>query len=144
VKNTNVAEFSINKKGEIKFSFGLGSSSSFNYNEKEKWNLKTGRFQKVKAVTLSPNYWGEHKTGNKHYFFFLDKCETDEKVRGFYNEFLSKEFDENRKFLEVLGSRVEVEGTRNELSGIGFSETIRNHVFVEVEGSFKRVLKVLF
>ena len=141
VSGTVITKFSFSKKGGLKI---IGKQGSSSFREQEKWGLKTGRFQKVKALTLSPNYWGKNKTGNKHYFFFLDKCETDEKVRGFYNEFLSKEFDENRKFLEVLGSRVEVEGARNELSGIGFSETIRNHVFVEVEGSFKRRLKVLF
>lgn len=31
-----------------------------------------------------------------------------------------------------------------ELSGLGFSDTQRGHLFVEVEGSFKRTIKVLF
>lgn len=143
VRKQTVFEFTFSKRDGVKV-LGQGGSAS-KYNTKEKWGIKTGRFQNVKAITLSPNYWGEGKgVGNKHYFFFLDKCENDEKIRPFYNEFLSQELHDNRKVFEVLGSKIEVEKTKSELSGLGFSDTLRNHLFVEVEGSFKRVLKVTF
>jgi hypothetical protein len=111
------------------------------YPSKEAWNLKTGIFQQVNAITLSPNHW-DTKTGNKHVFFLLHNCKTDQKVRGFYNEFLKEELTADRKVFEILGSKISVESRENELSGVGFSDTIRNDFFVEVEGTFKRTLKV--
>jgi hypothetical protein len=85
VLNKVITKFSFSKKDGLKI---IGKQGSSSFREQEKWGLKTGRFQKVKALTLSPNYWGESKIGNKHYFFFLDKCETDEKVRGFLQRVL--------------------------------------------------------
>lgn len=144
VQNFGIAEFTIDKNQKIKFSSGSGVSQSSLYSEKEKWNLKTGRFHQVKAMTLSPNFWQDKGVGNKHFFFFLDKCESDETIRPFYNEFLSKDLHENRKVFEVLASKIKVEPCTNELSGLGFSETMRNHLFAEVNGSFKRTIKITF
>lgn len=142
VNHNKVFEFKFSQKDGLKI---VGEKSGLSkYSQKEKWNIKTGQFQKVKAITLSPNCWGENEIGNKHYFFFLDKCENDEKIRPFYNEFLKQDLNENRKVFEILASKIEVESSKSELSGLGFSETLRNHLFVEVEGSFKRVLKVTF
>lgn len=107
------------------------------------WGIKTNQFTKVRKIMLSPNHWGS-QTGNKHYMFLLDECISDESPRPFFNEFLKQEFDENRKVFEILGSKVKVEATDNQLSGLGFSETQKNHLFVRVGGSFKRVLKVNF
>lgn len=142
VSDKLIFEFTFSKANGLQIIGNKGTLSK--YSTKEKWGIKTGRFQKVKAITLSPNYWGENKIGNKHYFFFLDKCENDEKIRPFYNEFLSQELNDNRKVFEVLGSKIEVEESASELSGLGFSDTLRNHLFVEVEGTFKRILKVKF
>lgn len=142
VYREKIFSFDYSEKDGLKI---VGNKNSISkYNQKEKWGVKTGRFHPVKAVTLSPNYWGSNKTGNKHYFFFLDKCENDEKIRPFYNEFLNQELNDNRKVFEILGSKIEVEESNSQLSGLGFSETQRNHLFVEVEGKFKRVLKVTF
>lgn len=107
------------------------------------WGVKTNQFTKVKKIMLSPNFWGT-ENGNKHFMFLLDGCISDESPRPFFNEFLKQEFDENRKVFEILGSKVKVEPTDNQLSGLGFSETQKNHLFVRVGGSFKRVLKVNF
>jgi hypothetical protein len=74
----------------------------------------------------------------------LENCVSDEKIRPFYNEFLREDLAQDRKVFELLGSKIEVDKVPNELSGLGFSETIKNHLFVQVEGSFKRVLKVIF
>lgn len=110
---------------------------------KEKWSVKTNQFTKVKQIMLSPNHWNS-KTGNKHYMFFLDGAVNDEQVRPFFNEFLREEFNENRKVFEVLGAKVKVEPTTNQLSGVGFSETQSNHIYAKVRGTFDRVVKVIF
>jgi hypothetical protein len=109
-----------------------------------KWGLKTGLWHQVRALTLSPNHW-TRPVGNKHWFFLLEGCVSDEQTRPFYNEFLCDDLSADRKTTEALAGKIEVlpaEGA--ELSGLGFSETMRNHLYVEVTGAFKRVLKVLF
>lgn len=92
---------------------------------------------------LSPNHWGTN-SGNKHYIFILENCVSDETPRPFLNEFLKQEFDENRKVFEIMGSKIKVEETANQLSGLGFSETKNSSMIVRIEGSFKRTLKVNF
>ena len=76
--------------------------------------------------------------------FFLENCVSDENARPFFNEFLKSEFDENRKVFEIMGSKMKIEHTDNQLSGVGFSETQRNSLIVRVDGNFKRVLKIWF
>src|SRR5690606_11463223 len=110
-------------------------------NSKEKWGVKSNTFVKVKQCMLSPNYW-QQSVGNKHYFFILDKCVSDEKPRPFFNEFLRNDLDSHKKVLEVLGGKVKIEDTPNQLSGLGFSETQRNNFTVRVKGAFTRILKV--
>lgn len=110
---------------------------------KDKWGVKTNQFVKVKKFMLSPNHW-DNQTGNKHYMFFLENCISDEEARPFFNEFLKNDFDENRKVFEIMGSKIKVEKTNNQLSGIAFSETQKNHLLVRVDGNFKRVLKIKF
>ena len=142
-RDFNIVEFNYTKKNGIKFIGSTGNSNVAKYNSREKWGVKTGQFVPVRAITLSPNYWNG-ATGNKHFFFFLEGCKTDERTRPFFNEFLKPELNEDRKVFEILGSKVTVDKAEDELSGLGFSDTIRNHIFVEVEGTFKRVLKVKF
>jgi hypothetical protein len=108
-----------------------------------KWNLSTQQFHKVNAITLSPNYWNDN-IGNKHYFFFLENCVADEKIRPFYNEFLKEGLSKDRKVFELLSSKVEIEKPEGELSGIGFSDTVRSELIVEIEGNFRRLLKIKF
>jgi hypothetical protein len=111
---------------------------------KSAWNLPTQSFHRVKAMMLSPNYWDEKQVGNKHYMFMLDGCTNDGKARGFFNEFLSEELTPHRKVLEMVGSKMKTDESRNQLSGIGFSSTQRNSVLCRVKGSFSRVVKVVF
>jgi len=110
---------------------------------KDKWELKTNRFHKVKNILLSPNFWN-NKIGNKHYMFLLENCISNEPTRPFFNEFLKGELDTHRKFFEILGTKLNVSPTNTQLSGLGFSETQRNHLIVKVEGSFKRTIKINF
>ena len=140
-KTSDKIEFSVDANGNVKFKKNGFSSSSTGTT---KWGLNTGVWHQVNAITTSPNHWTK-PTGNKHLFFLLNGCVSDETTRPFYNEFLTQELVDERKVMEVLGSKVQVASAEGvELSGLGFSETIRNHMFVEVEGSFKRTLKINF
>lgn len=131
--------FNWSRKDGIKFTNNVKS----NQLSKDKWNVKTNTFVRVKQMLLSPNHWGE-KTGNKHYMFMLDGCVSDETPRPFFNEFLGPELDKHRKVLEILGSKVKVKESTNQLSGLGFSETQKNSMIVRVTGKFARTLKVMF
>jgi len=108
------------------------------------WNLKTEQFHRVNIAMLSPNYWDEQGVGNKHFFFMLDGCRNDDTARGFFNEFLKSDLDPHRKVLEMVGSKMRTDEAPNQLSGLGFSSTQRNHALVRVTGAFTRTLKVSF
>ena len=91
---------------------------------------------------LSPNHWDGHGIGNRHWFFMLDVCRNDGSARGFYNEFLRSDLDQHRKGLELVGSKMRAEEAVDQLSGLGFSSTQRNHLLIRVNGG--RTLKVMF
>lgn len=108
------------------------------------WNVTSGEFIPVSMVMNSPNHWDGNNTGNKHLFFILENCKNEEPVRGFFNEYLKPELNDIRKTIEVLGSKLKIEPTEEQLSGIGFSETIRNELTVRVTGKTQRVFKINF
>lgn len=117
---------------------------SSNSSGKETWNLSTNKFYKVSLLTLSPNYWNGAEVGNKHYFFILDGCKNPSPVRGFFNEYLRSELSQDRKTFEMLANKMKAPYSDNQLSGLGFSSTIRNSVICKVTGSFTRTIKVNF
>ena len=98
---------------------------------KDIWNITTGNFHPVNFVMLSPNYWNDN-VGHKHYMFFIENCKNPEPCRGFYNEFLKDELREHRKVFELLGSRMKVPYSDNQLSGLGFSSSTRNNAIFKV------------
>ena len=107
------------------------------------WNLMTQKFHRVNTFMLSPNYWGDNKIGNKHYMFMIDNCFNDGSARGFYNEFLGNELTPYRKVMDVIGSKMRTsENDVNQLSGLGFSSTVRNKVTVRVTGNYTRTIVV--
>jgi len=108
---------------------------------KNYWGINTNTFHKVSMVMNSPNHW-ENNTGNKHLFFVIDKCLNDESARGFYNEFLNEELSKHRKVFEILGNKMKVEDSKDQLSGLGFS--YNNSVYCKVIGSFSRTIKIVF
>lgn len=109
----------------------------------ERWGLKTERYIKVNAVTLSPNYWGENAVGNKHTFFFLDGCKSDEPTRGFYNEFLRASLEPHRKVFEVISDKTKCVPIDNQLSGLGFSSTKKATILIKVrQGQKQRLFNV--
>lgn len=111
---------------------------------REVWGVKTQTFCPVNVITLSPNFWGEQASGNRHYFFMLDGCANPGEARGFYNEFLRSELDQHRKVFEMVGAKMPTAPATEQLSGLGFSSTVRNHVIARVKGSFNRDLKITF
>ena len=58
--------------------------------------------------------------------------------------FLREEFMEYRKVFEALGAKMRVEHDRSQLSGIGFSSTKRNSLICRIDGSFTRLIKIMF
>jgi len=125
----------------IKFVKELDSSLS----NKEIWGIRTNGFIPVSSLMFSPNYWdGQEGRGNKHYFFFVDGCISPTSPRGFYNEFLGESLLEHKRVFEALGSKMRVEYSDSQLSGLGFSSTQRNSVIAKIEGSFNRVIKINF
>jgi hypothetical protein len=95
-------------------------------------------------VMLSPNHWDGQEIGNKHWFFILDECRNPDPVRGLYNEFLTQEFWEHRKVFEVLGAKLQAPYSEEQMSGVGFSSTVRNSVLAKVSGAFNRVIRITF
>jgi len=140
--SVTVATFEYSHKDGIKIIESLPSSSV----TKEVWGLQTNKFHKVNLVMLSPNHWESSGTGvgNKHYFFVLEGCLNPDSARGFFNEFLSEKLNEHRKVFEIIGGKMKTEPSNNQLSGLGFSSTVRNHVLCRVTGAFNRVIKIVF
>ena len=105
------------------------------------WNLDTYKLHKVNVVCFSPNYWerdsldNSSNRGNKHIFFLLDGCKTDNtNMRGVFNEYLKDELVRNHKrVFELLGDKFLVEQVeREQLAGLGFSTTKRDDFYVQV------------
>jgi len=134
-----IAEVTL-KDGQFEIKHLLPENSS----PTSKWGVTTYQWIKVKKFTLSPNYWNGNTAGSKHFMFFLDGCLSDEAPRPFFNEFLNPALDKHRKVLEILGAKVRVEDSPYQLSGVGFSETQPNHLYARVDGSFSRVIKIVF
>lgn len=111
---------------------------------KEIWGITTQTFHRVSVIMLSPNYWDEKVVGNKHYFFILESCVNDGRARGFFNEFLKEDLNIHRKVFEVVGSKMKLAESPNQLSGIGFSSTQRNKLVCKINGTFSRTVKVIF
>jgi hypothetical protein len=109
----------------------------------EKWGLKTERYVKVNAVTLSPNYWGSNQVGNKHTFFVLEGAVCDEPMRGIYNEFLHPRLEPHRKVFEVVGEKTKCQPMEDQIAGLGFSSTKPAAFLVKVQqGKRQRLFNV--
>lgn len=136
---TIIYKFKVFEDGNVVFDKSSNSTSG-----KTKWGVTTGQLRRVLAVTLSPNHWSK-PTGNRHFFFMMEGCVSDEQTVPFLNEHLTEKLAAERKVTEALSGKIKVDPAEGvELSGIGFSSTKRDHVYVEVTGKFKRIVKVLF
>lgn len=109
------------------------------------WGVQTESFVPVSTVMLSPNHWDGREIGNKHWFFLLDGCANPEPTRGIYNEFLRSDLEQHRKVFEVLGSKTKCQPAGDQLSGVGFSSTIRESVNVRAIGqTINKLYKINF
>jgi len=139
--NVHIAEVTL-KNGEFTIKHKLPETGAFI--TKEIYGLESEAFHKVNLVCLSPNHWDKNEVGNKHYFFTLDGCKTDRKLRSFHNENLKPDLAKHRKVLEVLGATNMIEPADNQLSGLGFNATVRDELVVRLAGNFKRIVKICF
>lgn len=99
------------------------------------WGLDTETFVEVDTLLLSPNYWGESRVGNKHWFFVLDGCANPEGTRGIYNEFLRPDLEVHRKVFELIGAKTKCPADDdNQMAGLGFSSTKQDSVTARVTG----------
>lgn len=113
----------------------------------DKWGLRTEQYVKVRAVMLSPNFWGGSAVGNKHTFFIVDGAKNDEPTRGFYNEQLHPRLEPHRKVFEVIADKTKCRpaDSGDQLSGLGFSSTKRTSFTVRADMSSgkKRLFNVI-
>jgi len=132
-RNENVLVAIVNFDGK---KFFMKKSLPSHMSNKEVWNVQTMNFVPVNAVMYSPNHWeGESGVGNKHYFFSLEGCKNPDKARGFFNEHLDNDLKPLRKVFEILGSKMSAEPTNDtQISGVGFSSTMKNSVILKVNG----------
>lgn len=140
--NVKVATVSL-KNGQFTITHHLPLASG-NSVTKEIWKLETNNFHKVNLVCKSPNHWGDNQVGNLHYFFMLDKCSAEHKIRGFHNENLTEDLLKHRKVMEVLGATTMIEPSDKHLAGLGFNSTVKDELIVRCKGSHSRVLKIKF
>jgi hypothetical protein len=111
----------------------------------EKWGLKTSTLVPVETIMLSPNYWGDKGSGNKHYLFMLRGCKNPDPIRGFFNEFLRSELVPHRKVFEILAGKTQCAPAEEQLSGIGFSSTRHDRATFSVrKGGVTRTYNVQF
>lgn len=122
--------------------FSIQHMMESTYTSNTVWGIDTNKWVKVNNIMLSPNYWNDNASGNKHLFFIIDQCKNPDSARGIYNEFLRPELEQHRKVFELLGSKTKAEPSENQVSGVGFSSTIRGKITVRVSGKTKRVFVV--
>ena len=120
---------------------GVMKEDGSSVKSKNIWNVNTNTYVTVNSIMYSPNHWDENSIGNKHYFFMLDGCAAETTLRGLYNEMISNDLNNHRKVFEILGDKLKCEkvNANEQLSGLGFSSTLRKSLTVKVTGADKSV-----
>jgi hypothetical protein len=132
--------------GEVITAFRPGKDMQPGSAGKDLWGITTEQFVPVSTIMYSPNYFDDSAVGNRHYFFILKGCLNDQPTRGIYNEFLRGDLQPHRKVFEVLGDRTKCEPSPDQLSGLGFSSTVRSSVVAKVTmiGGRRRLIDIQF
>lgn len=142
-KNAEVGDI-VRANGTLEFTPNLSDFDIVGGASQEVWGLQTGTFVPVNMVMKSPNFWdGEEGKGNEHIFFMVEGCANDERIRGFFNEYLKPELTQDRKVFEMLADSTKFEPSSEQLSGLGFSTTTKEEIVVNVKGSVNRTIKVV-
>ena len=93
-------------------------------------------FVHVESVFLSPNFWGNSASGNKHFIFQTKDFEIDQPVRGFFNEYLEPSLKEHRKVFEIMGQKTKIsDSMESAVRGYGFSVDSGKEFVVRVNGN---------
>lgn len=132
-----VAEFTFDTKKGITLN---NTTVSNKMNSKEIWGIHTNKFHEVSMIVNSPNCWESTDGKNCHTFLLIDNVKNPEPVRGFYNEYLRSDLYEQRKVFEVLGSKLKIDSSDEQLAGFGFSSTQKNDFIVNVTFANKQQL----
>jgi len=103
------------------------------------YGISTGAFHKVNMALFSPNHWNGEEKGNKHLFFILEGARINDPLRGFFNEYLSPSLTEHRKVFELLGGKLTLPPSLDQLTGVGFSLTQDTTFTVRLDGKIFRV-----
>lgn len=161
--SATISEFNYSKKTDnITLISGNPVSRSDRDNKpkksKEVWGLKTNVFYPVKSACLSPNYWtgdaindnndiniNATDRGNKHLLFFIQGCiNPNQKVSGFFNEFLRSDLYEHRRVFQMLSEKIPLKnGDDTQLSGLGFSSSKPAEFILRVKGEKNGLLRVV-
>jgi hypothetical protein len=148
-ENVHVAEVTLDKNGNFSLKSLLDSNKT-TLNSQERWGIGTNKWHKVTNFMFSPNHWlgTGGGTGHKHFIFTLENCLSDEKMRTLFNEYLKPELVKDHKnVFEIIGGKTTTDGKEasNQLSGVGFSDTQRETVFVRVTSDAKqKIYKINF
>ena len=94
----------------------------------------------MSVVTYSPNFWDGRGIGNRHYFFMLAGCVNPEQPNGFFNEYLQEDLMEQKRVFAALGSKMRVEQSDAQLSGVGFNSTTRASLVAKVDGQAMKII----
>jgi hypothetical protein len=136
-ESVQIADIQYSKANGFKMVKSLPSTTS----SRPAWNLTTNQFYPVSIYMYSPNYWdGQNGIGNRHYFFMLPGCKNEDQPNGFFNEYLREEFMPHKQVFEALGSKMKVEKSDVQLSGLGFSSTMRNWLICKVNNQIYKII----
>lgn len=140
-EKVRVAEVTLNANG----TFAIKELLPSNVSSKSVWGVTTNQFIPVSVICYSPNYWDEqHGIGHRHVFFMLKDCINPERPNGMFNEYLKEELLKHKRVFAALGSKMRVDDTDDQLSGVGFSTTKRDELVVKVKGNTERIMKIKF
>ena len=132
----DVCLIDVTKSGKISI---RGEKLTFKPTSKQVWGIGTNKFHTVQTICYSPNYWGNNRSGNKHLFFLIESAKDFEPINGLFNEFLREEFKPHKRVFETLCLKNKVIPNPHQVSGLGFSSTLRNHFICRVDGKVVKV-----